>query len=57
VCLVDDRPFSHAVANAFANAVAAKTLTYKQAVLVACVAEFVGVMALGKNVTDTIRSK
>jgi len=45
------------VANAFANAVGAKTITYPQAMAVACVAEFVGCMALGKNVTDTIRKK
>eukprot|EP00285_Hemiselmis_virescens_P005590 CAMPEP_0173377650 /NCGR_PEP_ID=MMETSP1356-20130122/909_1 /TAXON_ID=77927 ORGANISM="Hemiselmis virescens, Strain PCC157" /NCGR_SAMPLE_ID=MMETSP1356 /ASSEMBLY_ACC=CAM_ASM_000847 /LENGTH=672 /DNA_ID=CAMNT_0014330469 /DNA_START=27 /DNA_END=2045 /DNA_ORIENTATION=- len=45
------------VANSFANAVAAKTVTYSQAVMIACVAEFVGCMALGKNVTDTIRKK
>jgi len=45
------------VANSFANAVAAKTITYPQAIAVACVAEFIGCMALGKNVTDTIRGK
>jgi len=45
------------VANSFANAVAAKTITYGQAAGIACVAEFVGAIALGKNVTDTIRKK
>jgi hypothetical protein len=46
-----------AVANAFANAVASKTITYGQAVMIACVAELFGCLALGNNVTDTIRKK
>jgi phosphate/sulfate permease len=45
------------VANAFANAVGAGTLTHRQACLIACVFEFIGVVALGKRVTDTIRKK
>jgi len=45
------------VANAFANAVASKSITYSQAVLIAIVAESFGAMALGNNVTDTIRKK
>lgn len=45
------------VANAFANAVGAGTLTHRSACLIACVFEFVGVVALGKAVTDTIRKK
>ena len=45
------------VANAFANAVGAGTLTHRSACLIACVCEFVGVIALGKRVTDTIRKK
>ena len=43
------------VANAFANAVGAGTLTHRGACLIACVFEFVGVVGLGKDVTDTIR--
>ena len=45
------------VGNAFANAVGAGTLTHRGACLIACIFEFVGVVALGSNVTDTIRSK
>ena len=45
------------VANAFANAVGSGTLTHRSACLVACVCEFIGVVALGKRVTDTIRKK
>merc|ERR1719163_668660 len=45
------------VANAFANAVGAGTLTHRGACLIACVFEFVGVVGLGKDVTDTIRKK
>ena len=45
------------VANAFANAVGAGTLTHKGACLVACFCEPLGAIALGKQVTDTIRSK
>jgi len=45
------------VANAFANAVGAGTLSHRTACLIACVCELVGVVALGKRVTDTIRKK
>jgi len=45
------------VGNAFANAVGAGTLTHRGACLVACIFEFVGVVALGSNVTDTIKGK
>jgi sodium-dependent phosphate transporter len=45
------------VANAFANAVGSGTLTYRQACMIACVFEFVGVVALGSEVTDTIKTK
>lgn len=45
------------VANAFANAVGAGTLTHKGACLVACFCEPLGAIALGKQVTDTIRKK
>ena len=45
------------VANAFANAVGAGTVTHRQACLIACIFEFVGVVALGKDVTDTIRKR
>ena len=57
--LTDCHPslFVASVANAFANAVASKSITYSQAVMIAVVAESFGAMALGNNVTDTIRSK
>ncbi|KAJ1493019.1 phosphate transporter family-domain-containing protein, partial [Baffinella frigidus] len=45
------------VANAFANAVGAGTVTHFQACCLACVGELIGVIALGAAVTDTIRSK
>eukprot|EP00960_Hanusia_phi_P008278 236748-Hanusia_phi.AAC.1 len=45
------------VANAFANSVAARTITYRQACLLACIFELVGCVALGSAVTDTIKSK
>jgi len=45
------------VANAFANAVGAGTLTHRGACLIACLFEFVGVVALGNQVTDTVRKK
>eukprot|EP00961_Rhodomonas_salina_P123233 1659998-Rhodomonas_salina.1 len=45
------------VANAFANAVASRTITHRQACMIACVGELVGVIALGKTVTDTVRKK
>lgn len=45
------------VANAFANAVGAGTVTHRTACLIACFFELLGVIALGKQVTDTIRKK
>lgn len=44
------------VANAFASTVSSKSLTLKQAVLVAGVFEFLGALFLGASVTTTIRS-
>lgn len=43
------------VANAFATSVSAKSITLKQAVLIAAVCEFLGAMLLGASVTSTIR--
>lgn len=43
------------VANAFADAVAAKTLTLAQVVAIGFVTEFVGAVALGNNTTKAIR--
>jgi phosphate/sulfate permease len=45
------------VANAFANSVGSGTLTHRSACLVACLFEFIGVVALGSAVTDTVRTK
>jgi solute carrier family 20 (sodium-dependent phosphate transporter) len=45
------------VANAFASTVASKSLTLKQAVMVASIFEFSGAFFLGASVTSTIRSK
>jgi solute carrier family 20 (sodium-dependent phosphate transporter) len=45
------------VANAMASTVASKSLTLKQAVIVAGVFEFCGALFLGASVTTTIRSK
>mmetsp|Transcript_2026 Transcript_2026/g.4666 ORF Transcript_2026/g.4666 Transcript_2026/m.4666 type:complete len:532 (-) Transcript_2026:46-1641(-) len=45
------------VANAFANAVASRTLTLRQACLIALFSEFFGALLLGSSVTDTIRKK
>jgi solute carrier family 20 (sodium-dependent phosphate transporter) len=45
------------VANAFGSTVASKSLTLKQAVMVAAVFEFCGSYFLGASVTSTIRSK
>jgi phosphate/sulfate permease len=45
------------VANSFASTVASKSLTLKQAVIVAGVFEFCGALFLGAAVTSTIRNK
>jgi solute carrier family 20 (sodium-dependent phosphate transporter) len=44
------------VANAFASSVSSKSLTLKQAVVIAGVFEFLGAYFLGASVTSTIRS-
>ncbi len=43
------------VANAMGTSVGAKSLTFRQAVLVAAVAEFVGAVFVGGHVSDTVR--
>jgi phosphate/sulfate permease len=45
------------VANSFSTAVASKTLTHRQAIILALFAEFTGAMVLGSSVTDTVRKK
>ncbi|KAF2177500.1 phosphate transporter [Zopfia rhizophila CBS 207.26] len=45
------------VANSFATSVASRSLTMKQAMLIATVMEFVGSMAVGARVAETIRTK
>ena len=45
------------VANAFATSVAAKSVSLRQAVIIASVFEFAGSLFLGASVTNTIRSK
>jgi solute carrier family 20 (sodium-dependent phosphate transporter) len=45
------------VANSFASTVAAKSLSLKQAIIVAGIFEFLGALLLGASVTNTIRSK
>ena len=43
------------VANAMGTSVGAKSLTFRQAVLVAAVAEFAGAVFVGGHVSDTVR--
>jgi solute carrier family 20 (sodium-dependent phosphate transporter) len=45
------------VANSFASTVASKSLTLKQAIVVAGIFEFLGSVLLGASVTNTIRGK
>jgi phosphate/sulfate permease len=45
------------VANAFASSVSAKSITLRQAVMIASVCEFGGAFLLGAAVTNTVRSK
>jgi len=45
------------VANAFATSVAAKSVSLKQAVIIASICEFGGAMLLGASVTETIKGK
>lgn len=45
------------VANAFASSVSSKSISLKQAVLIASVCEFSGAFFLGASVTGTIRNK
>ena len=45
------------VANSFATSVSSKSLTFKQALAIASVAEALGAILLGSRVADTIRSK
>ncbi|KAF2455446.1 putative phosphate transporter [Lineolata rhizophorae] len=45
------------VANSYATSVSSRSLTMKQAMLLASCTEFVGAMAVGARVSDTIRTK
>lgn len=45
------------VANSFASSVSSRTLTLKQAMVIAAVCEFAGSVAVGARVADTIRTK
>jgi len=48
---------SNDVANAFATAVGARSLTLRMACLIALVTEFIGAISLGAEVADTIKGK
>jgi len=43
------------VANAMGTSVGSRSLTFKQAIMVAAIAEFAGAYLVGGHVTDTIR--
>ena len=45
------------VANSFATSVASKSITLKQAVIIASICEFCGVLFLGASVASTVRGK
>lgn len=45
------------VANAFASSISSKSITLRQAVMIASVCEFAGAYFLGASVTSTVRSK
>ncbi|OLN81926.1 Phosphate-repressible phosphate permease pho-4-like protein 4 [Colletotrichum chlorophyti] len=45
------------VANSFATSVSSRSLTMKQAMAIAAVAEFAGSVSVGSRVTDTIRNR
>lgn len=49
-------PGANDVANAFASSIAARTLTMRQALLIAAVCEFSGSVLLGGEVTRTVAS-
>ena len=45
------------VANSFATSVSSRSITFKQAMMIASVMEFAGALTVGARVTDTIRTK
>lgn len=45
------------VANSFATSVSSRSLTLKQAMVIASITEFTGALAVGARVADTIRTK
>lgn len=58
-CLVApaNNPGANDVANSFATSVSSRSLTLKQAMMVASVCEFAGSVSVGNRVSDTIRTK